>query len=115
MYQMSYEDVMEDGGVNGREREAILFERCIALLTKVKEKDFEINAAVEAGIFVDKFWFFLVEDLSNPDNLLNNELKAGLFSIGVYMIKEMKRLRSGERIDLDNIIAVLKTIRDGLV
>lgn len=112
---MRYEDVMDDGGISGREREAILFNRCIELLDKAEAEGVNSKAAKEAAEFIQKFWNILIEDLSNSENILPQALKASLISIGYYIIKEASRLGAGDSIDFAALRDLLSTIRDGLV
>ena len=112
---MRYEDVMDDGGISGRERETILLNRCISLLEKAEASGPASDEAHEAAEFIEKFWSILIDDLSHSGNILPVELKASLISIGCFIIKEVRRFRAGEAIDSGALKDLLGTIRDGLV
>ena len=114
MYQMRYEDVLVESGVSAREREMILFDRCIDMLESAQKNGPYSEEAKIAVRFVDTFWTMLIEDLAHPENALPKELRASFISIGVYVLKEIEKLGKGDDIDYENIISILKSIRDGL-
>jgi len=55
-----------------------------------------------------------MDDLANPENELPETLRAGLISIGIWMIKEIELIRSGKAKDLTAMIEITEIIRDGL-
>lgn len=114
MYQMRYADIMEEDVVSGREREEILFERCISMLEEARKQGAGSAEAKETASFMDEFWLVLTEDLGRPDNALPNDLKASLISIGIYVMKETVNMRNGSATDFDNLIMISKSLRDGL-
>ncbi|AQX20271.1 flagellar biosynthesis regulator FlaF [Bartonella sp. WD16.2] len=114
MYQMRYEDVMEDDAMSARERERSLFDRCIKLLLDAKAKgpgSHEVNEAVQ---FARKLWIILIEDLGQAENALPPELKASLISIGFFILKEIQKLDEGKTADFDVLVEISESIRDGL-
>ncbi|MBA9083436.1 flagellar protein FlaF [Bartonella chomelii] len=114
MYQMRYEDVMEDDAMSARERERSLFDRCIKLFLDAKAKgpgSHEVNEAVQ---FARKLWIILIEDLGQAENALPPELKASLISIGFFILKEIQKLDEGKVADFDVLVEISESIRDGL-
>nr|CDP80529.1 flagellar biosynthesis regulatory protein FlaF [Bartonella schoenbuchensis] len=114
MYQMRYEDVMEDDAMSARERERSLFDRCIKLFLDAKAKgpgSHEVNEAVQ---FARKLWIILIEDLGRAENALPPELKASLISIGFFILKEIQKLDEGKVADFDVLVEISESIRDGL-
>ncbi|MHC5307646.1 flagellar biosynthesis regulator FlaF [Bartonella sp. LJL80] len=114
MYQMRYEDVMEEDSVGARERESILFDRCIKLLRAAQVSGPDTREASEAVAFTRKLWIILIEDLGQAENALPKELKASLISIGFFILKEIQRLENGEIADFDALVEISESIRDGL-
>ena len=55
-----------------------------------------------------------MDDLANPENELPEALRAGLISIGIWMVKEIELIRSGKASDLRAMIEITEIIRDGL-
>jgi flagellar protein FlaF len=55
-----------------------------------------------------------IDDLNDPSNELPAQLRAGIISIGVWMMKEIDRTRSGITNDLTPMIEINQLIRDGL-
>lgn len=114
MYQMRYEDVIEDGLQDARERESALFNRCIKLLQTAQKAGPETPAVLDAILFTRKLWIILIEDLGQTENILPKEIKASLISIGFFILKEIDRLEKGEAINFDTVIELSQSIRDGL-
>ena len=50
----------------------------------------------------------------NPENELPEQLRAGIVSIGIWMNKEIDRVRAGQTNDLTPMIEINEIIRDGL-
>ena len=49
-----------------------------------------------------------------PSNELPDQLRGGIISIGIWMMKEIDRVRSGQTDDLTPMIEINQLIRDGL-
>jgi len=114
MYQMRYEDIIEESALGARERESVLFERLISLLELARRDGPGSPAATEAISYARKLWIALIEDLGDVGNGLQKELKASLISIGFFTLREIERLAEGELIDFDALIEISGSIRDGL-
>lgn len=114
MYQFSYADVQEDGVAEAREREREAINHSISLLTAAKTNGLESRDAIEAVYFVSRLWVRFVEDLASPENQLDQELRANLISIGIWIIKEAERIRQRQSDNFQGIIDISLIIRDGL-
>ncbi|WP_412058305.1 flagellar biosynthesis regulator FlaF [Bartonella sp. DGB2] len=114
MYQMRYEDVVEDDVLSARERESILFDRCIKLLSQAQQAGPKSREVKEAINFTRRFWIILIEELGRGENSLPKSLKSSLISIGFFILKEIQRLEDGETGDFDILIEISESIRDGL-
>jgi flagellar protein FlaF len=114
MYQASYDDVMIDDAATAKQRERLLFDRSIDLLTAAREKGARSRESIEALYFTTRLWSILIEDLGAEENALPSELRAGLISIGVFILKEMQKIRLGESNDYDALIEITETVRDGI-
>jgi flagellar protein FlaF len=55
-----------------------------------------------------------IDDLNDPNNELPDQLRAGIISIGIWMMKEIDRVRDGLTNDLTPMIEINEVIRDGL-
>ncbi|GGA97971.1 flagellar FlaF family protein [Brucella endophytica] len=114
MYQMRYEDVMSEDAGSAKERERQLFDRCIDMLVEAREKGASSREAIDAGYFTMRLWTTLIEDLGSAENALPKELRAAIISIGIFILKELERIRQGQSEDYDTIIDITRTIRDSL-
>ncbi len=114
MYQFSYADMIDDDPVIARERERHAFDQAIRLLERAEANGPHSADAREAMFFVDQFWMILMEDLVSDGNDLPERLRAGLISIGIWILKEINRVRTGQLQSFQSLIDVNITIRDGL-
>jgi len=114
MYQFSYSEVLEDDVAESKDRERQVLDRSIHLLTAAAEKGVESREAIEAIYFVNRVWVRFIEDLGSPENELEDDLRANLISIGVWVLKEMDRIRRRESTNWQGVIDISTIIRDGL-
>ncbi len=114
MYQLQYADIQEDDVVDAKTRERQLFERSIGLLEEARSAPPNSRLVVEATHFTQRLWTALLSDLGEVDNQLPKELRANLISIGIWVLKEIERIRQGESDDFDGIIDITRTIQGGI-
>jgi flagellar protein FlaF len=114
MYQFSYNDVVEDSPIEMRAREREAMDKALVLLRIARDKGPGSREAVEALYFLRRLWAIFLEDLNSPSNALPEQLRGGIISIGIWMNKEIDRVRSGRSTDLTPIIEINEIIRNGL-
>jgi len=114
MYQLRYEDVMNDDMASAKERERMLFDRSIEMLAAAKANAAGSREGIDAAYFTTKLWTTIIDDLGSEENVLPKELKAAIISVGIFILKEMERIRQGESSDYDTLIEITQSIRDGL-
>jgi flagellar biosynthesis activator protein FlaF len=114
LYQIRYADIQSDSLADARERERIVLDRSITLLTKAEDEGGDSFAAVEALHYAVRVWTALLEDLSRQDNMLPNEQKANLISIGIWMLREADEIRNDPSKSFEGMIDISKIIRGGL-
>lgn len=114
MYQFSYAEVMEDGVADAKERERQVLDRSIELMKSALSRGRNSTEAVEAIYYTRRLWIRLTEDLCLPDNQLDNELKANLISIAIWILNETEKIRKRESDNFQGIIEITTIIRDGL-
>lgn len=114
MYTLSYSHTIEEDFSTVRRNESIAFNKVIELLENGKGAGLQSSEAELALDRVSDLWRFFVDDLVNPDNQLPDETKGTLISIGLWIMREVDKIRHHESEDIDSIIAVNKLIRDGL-
>jgi flagellar protein FlaF len=61
-----------------------------------------------------RLWSVFLDDLNSPENGPPDALHAGIISIGIWVNKEIDRIRSGATHDLSALIEINQIIRDGL-
>jgi len=114
MYQTGYAEVLADSGAASRSHERRALEHAIALLSSADAQGRRSREAVEALYFTERLWQVLLDDLASPENALPDELRANLISIGIWMLKEVERIRLEESDDFRGLIEICTNIRDGL-
>lgn len=114
MYQLRYEDVMNDDAASAKEREQMLFDRSIDMLAAAKLNGAGSPEGIDASYFTTRLWTTIIEDLGSAENALPKELKAAIISVGIFILKEVERIRQGESDDYDSLIEITRSIRDGL-
>ncbi len=114
MYEFSYNEVIEDLPQVMRAHERQAMDRVVELLRVARTKGPGAREVIEALYYLGRLWAIFLDDLNNPENELPDELRAGLISIGIWMNKEIARVRTGQTTDLTPMIEINEIIRDGL-
>jgi flagellar biosynthesis activator protein FlaF len=114
MYEFAYNEVIEDSRQTMRARERQAMDRVIAMLRASQEKGPLSRERVEALFYLRRLWTIFLDDLKDPKNELPEQLRAGIISIGIWMMKEIDRARGRQTDDLTPMIEINEIIRDGL-
>jgi flagellar protein FlaF len=114
MYEFAYNEVIEDSRQTMRARERQAMDRVIAMLRAAEEKGQQSRERVEALFYLRRLWMIFLDDLNDPNNELPDQLRAGIISIGIWMTKEIDRVRGGLTHDLTPMIEINELVRDGL-
>ena len=104
MYEFAYNDVIEDSHQTLRAREQAAMDRVIGMLRAAQEKGPQSRELVDALFYLRRLWMIFIDDLNDPNNELPAQLRAGIISIGVWMMKEIDRVRGrrDQRPDADD-------------
>lgn len=114
MYQFSYAEIRQESGANARDRERQALDHTLDVLIRAERAGPRSPQAIEAIYVTRSLWAILVEDLANPENALPEELRAGLISIGLWIMRETDAIRLGKAHSFQGIIEITAMIRDGL-
>ena len=114
MYEFAYNEVIEDSRQTMRARERQAMDRVIAMLRAAQERGPQSRERVEALFYLRRLWAIFLNDLNDPNNELPDQLRAGIISIGIWMMKETDRVRGGATDDLTPMIEINELIRNGL-
>ena len=114
MYEFAYNDVIEDSNQRMRARESAAMDRVIGMLRAAQEKGPLSRERIEALFYLRRLWTIFLDDLKDPNNELPEQLRAGIISIGIWMMKEIDRVHGGLTSDLAPMIEINEIIRDGL-
>lgn len=114
MYQYAYQEIIEDSSVEARDREGQAFTEAIRLLDEAVHAGAGSACASRALRFNEDLWMILVEDLAHPENKLPETLRASIISIGIWVLKEIGRIRCGQSNGFRAISEINSILRDGL-
>jgi flagellar biosynthesis activator protein FlaF len=114
MYEFAYNEVIEDSHQTMRAHERQAMDRVIAMLRAAQEKGPLSRERIEALFYLRRLWAIFLDDLKDPNNELPEQLRAGIISIGIWMMKEIDRARGRQTDDLTPLIEINEIIRDGL-
>ena len=114
MYEFAYNEVIEEARQSLRARERAAMDRAIGMLRAGQEKGPLSRERIEALAYLKRLWTILIDDLEDPGNELPEQLRAGIVSIGIWMMREIERARARETDDLVPMIEINELIRDGL-
>ena len=107
-----YSEIQQESSADARDRERAFFEQCIELLEAAQAKGPRSMEAVKAVHFTNKLWSALLQDLGNPDNARDDELRAGLISIGIWILRECEHIRQEESDNISGLLEIVRTIRE---
>jgi flagellar biosynthesis activator protein FlaF len=114
MYEFAYNDIIDESPKAMRAQEKMALERVIVLLREAQAAGPGAVQTANALYQLRRLWSVFLEDLANPDNALPERLRAGIISIGIWVNREIDRLRTGVTTDLSPLIEINEIIRDGL-
>ena len=114
MFEFSYGEMVEDSPRVLRERERDAMSRGIEMLRKAQQGGPSSRESIDALHYLRQLWTIFLEDMREPHNELPNALKAGIVSIGIWVMKQIDRVRKGEITDLTALIEINEIVRDGL-
>lgn len=110
-----YAELQQDDQTEARENERLAIDHSIALMERAEREEQTAADVANAILFVSRLWTVLIEDLASPSNGLPNEIRAQIISIGIWLLREIERIRSGEIKSFGDAIMVSKAIRGGLL
>jgi flagellar protein FlaF len=114
MYEFAYNEIVEESAQAMRACEARALDRVIGMLKDAEPSGPKSRQGINALYQLRTLWIVFLDDLNGPENALPTTLRARLVSIGIWVIKEIERLRAGESRDLVPLIEINQIIRDGL-
>jgi flagellar protein FlaF len=114
MYEFAYNEIIEESSRSMRAQEARALDRVISMLHEAEATGPRSREGISALYQLKTLWTVFLDDLKGVDNGLPAKLRAQLISIGIWIIKEIERLRAGQVTELSPIIEINQIIRDGL-
>ncbi len=103
-----------NSGPNARARDGEALDVAISLLTRAEECGLDSFESAEALYYSTRLWSAFIEDLGRPENGLARELRAALISVGISLLREVERIRTGESTSFRHLIEISSIVREGL-
>ncbi|MGD9804078.1 MAG: flagellar biosynthesis regulator FlaF [Hyphomicrobiaceae bacterium] len=110
-----YAELQQEDQSEAREHERLAIDHSIALMELADRENVEPTEIANAILFASRLWTVLIEDLASPSNGLPKEMKAQIISIGIWILREIEGIRSGEKCSFSDAIKVSRAIREGLL
>jgi flagellar protein FlaF len=114
MAMHSYAEILEDTSEENRSREYEALAESVRRLELAERNGSGSREGIEALVYLNRLWSILIEDLGSSENGLPKELRAALISVGLWVLKEADRIRTGVTESFAGLIEVSSMIRDGL-
>ncbi len=114
MFNLAYAEAAEGDQGEARSQEYQALEYTIGLMEASVKDPLNTAKRIIAIFDTTNVWTLLMEDLASSENHFSNELKAGLISIGIFILKHLQAMRDDSSMSFTTVIDVTKTIREGL-
>lgn len=99
---------------NGRDLEYRLLAQVTGGLMKARDGRASLQEKLNWILQNEKVWSVFLADVNHPENTLPRELKGGLASLALWVMKETKFVMSDDTASLDDLIEINRQIMAGL-
>ncbi len=114
MFEFAYKEIVDESPQAMRAQERRALDQVIELLRAAATEGSNPQDTVVALFQLRRLWTVFIEDLNGPENALPAPLRARIISIGIWVNKEIDRVRKGATRDLTPLIEINEIIRNGL-
>jgi flagellar protein FlaF len=111
--KFAYEECLADDMKSARRRERDIFDRAIALMQKAELSRRQDHRS-EAVFYIRQFWKIIIDDLSDDENGLPEQLRASLISIGIWVLRESIAVEQDIAASFHPLIETMEIVRAGL-
>lgn len=114
MFNTAFSETIEDDQSEARAQERELLERAMYSIKQADDEPDNSVLRISAIQFNVRIWSFFLQDLSQDENQLPDDLKATLISIGIFILKHLQRMRSEKELSFEPVLSINETIMKGL-
>ena len=114
MFNTAFSETIEDDQSEARSHERELLERAMHSIRQADEDPGNAVLRVSAIQFNVRVWSFFLQDLSDDENQLPDDLKATLISIGIFILKHLQKMRGESQLSFGPVLSINETIMKGL-
>ena len=114
MFNHAYSEAIEDEQGEARAQEQQAIADSIAAMEQSDLEPSHVGKRVEAIYFVVRLWSHLLNDLASGENASAPELKAGIISIGIFILRHVEKMRKDTTLTFAPVIEISNTILAGL-
>ena len=115
MLHQSYLETVEDSRFVTRSRERKALRETILAMEDAEKSPGDATKRATAIFEVNRLWSLLMEDLVSDENSYPQELKAGIISIGIFIIKRCEEMRGNPALDFAPLLEISRSVHRGLV
>ena len=99
---------------DGRDLEYRLLAQVTGGLIKARDGGATLQERLNWVLQNEKVWGVFLADVNHEDNVLPQQLKAGIANLAIWVMKETKLLMSDNDLPLDDLIEINRQIMAGL-
>ncbi|MFK7901902.1 MAG: flagellar biosynthesis regulator FlaF [Nitratireductor sp.] len=114
MFNYAYSETSEGDQGEARSQEYQALVHTIVMMEGADASPQDGVKRIQAIYDSAQVWTALLQDLASQDNHYTNELKAGIISIGIYILKHLQRMRDDKTLTFATVIELTNTIKEGL-
>ncbi len=114
MKNQAYLEIIEDGQQDARAGEREVIGTSIEQMLLSDDNPDNANGRIETINYVTRVWNYLLNDLASEENHSNQEFKATLISIGIFIMKHMDKMRTNPAIAFKPVREISEIIHAGL-
>jgi len=114
MPQFGYSESLEDAQESAREDEREVLGDSITVMEESDRDPDNLVKRIEAIYLTTRLWSHFLNDLASQDNVSSDEMKGGLISIGIFIMRHVEKMRTDKQLTFEPIVDITKTIYEGL-
>lgn len=114
MFIQAYNEATEGEQQSVRESEKDILSQTIDMMLHADENKADKQSRVTAVHFTMHVWSYFLNDLVSGENQTEDNLKASLISIGIFIVKHLEKMRKEPELEFRPVREISQTILEGM-
>lgn len=114
MFIQAYNEATEGEQQSVRESEKDIITQTIDMMRHSDENAADKQSRITALHFTMHVWSYFLNDLISDENQTEDQLKASLISIGIFIVKHLEKMRKEPDVEFRPIREISETILEGM-